>query len=1779
MPIVPARTFRIFISSTFADLVEERSVLQSRVFPRLRALCENNGSRLLPVDLRWGVSEEAGRDQRTMWICLEEIKRCQETTPRPNFMILLGDRYGWRPLPSEIPVDDLARMRTTGSLASKMDLFERLYPDIDRNAVPPVYCLRSRTADIDPEWETLEREILAAVEQAAWEAALPPAQRVRYGGSATEQEIVAGLLSDEVLPGARHHVHAFFRNIIDLPDNAEARVYLDRTESGPDREAIERQNALKQRLRAALGAGVHEYPIHWTGPGAFEHLLEAEADARVIGAVASGAPVDAAPRARNLCDDVYEALAHTIEQEAARFGNVNPLDREIEAHERFAAERSHFFVGRAAILGKIAEYVRHGISKPLAVAGMSGSGKSAAMARALSDAQRNYPAATIVARFIGATPESSSGMALLANLSRQISRMYGESAPADYAEYPRIANAFRDCLKLATPERPLIVFLDALDQLPGSDDARSLTWLPLDELPANVRFVVSISSDSPVLYEALRARLDDNQVARLEPMPTEDADRLLDQWLEDARRRLEPEQRESLLTGFRSSGLPLYLRFAFEQGKLWRSFDRPRPLGSSLQQIIGQTFGQLSDEANHGAVMVGRSLAYLTAAKDGLAEDEILELLSADPQVMSDFQSRFPKSPHVHQLPMVIWSRLYYDLKPYLTERGAQGAAVLNYFHRQMREAAASEYLAGEAETRSHTALAKYFGSKPSRFGGNGATSYNTRKLSELPYQQRKSGMWEQLEATLCDLSFIEDKCAAGLIYDLLADYAAALRSDLGERKTRVESFQRFVRAQARLLSTHPGLTFQQALNEPDVAPPAQAAARLAAADERPRIRWINKAQRASPCVMTIYGHTSLANGCDVSPDGTRIVSVSGDETVKIWNAANGKEELALRGRPVSLESCNFSPDGRRIVAGTRDGEVAMWDAISGALLWSVKAHGRPIPTCRFDPDGRRVVSASWDGRVKVLSVQDGSEMLTLAGHAVDACSCQFSRPHGERIISAGGDGMLKMWDATTGGELRSVKAHEHEIMTCRFSNDGRWIFTSSQDTHVKRWDAGTLEERKDYKGHEVGVWTVAVSPNGTRLISGDKDGCIKVWDVESGEELASIREHANEVWDLAFFPDGNRFVSASWDWTVKVWDLATAEENARPPKNSVRLPSSEGMQLWGYMIACCCSPDGRYYAAGSSDGSIRLWNAETGSVEGVLPIHRDFIFMCAFSPDVRWLASGAWDGAVRVFDLQERREAAVESMPDLVMFCAFTPDGKQLVACSAKEIRIWNFENGTLTHPVSWTAGDEPFVGCALMPDRRTLIAGRLSGAFLFWDTVTEQVAGTIQGTPGLITFTLSPDGRLISGGYEDGVVRVWDLEKRAQAAEFRGHHQRVISCNFSPDGWRLVSGSYDRNVRVWNLKTPENQMVLSGHWEELQDACFTRDGQRILSAGAEGTVRLWDGQSGAALGHLLWPADAASTCVFSPDGRFVVTASHHHAMKVCSAKTGELLRILSGHREAVRACVFSAEGKLLSASADGTLRQWDLGREVPPSVLSGHRGPVQSCAYSPDGTWIASAGQDRTVRLWDSRTGTALATLEGHEDWVQRVMVIASGQRIASYSLDRSIRIWDFATKTLVHVLHGHETAIGAATLTSDGLRLVTGGEDGVLQIWDLESGVRTATLAGHRGPIRACACAEAVVSASQDGTLRVWDLETGRLRITLEGHQGAVQACLLSPDGQQIVSGSEDQFLKVWNAATGRQIAEYWIGSAVLSLSWRTGSRRIAVGDVTGRMHLLELEGALR
>jgi hypothetical protein len=760
------RVFRIFISSTFGDFQAERNKLQEVVWPYLRKLCESQGARFQAVDLRWGVSEEASLDRQTMAICLAEIERCRRVSKRPNFLILLGDRYGSRLLPTTIPAGEFEDICSKLPPAESDRLNEQYLRD--NNAADVEYVLQpwrntqvdstateQTGAEAEPERAgraMFEQELRNALIAGVGRLPLGNYDRTRYFASATEQEILAGALN---VDDAGEHVHCFFRSITNLDALVDdivatkeakagkrARDFVDVVEEDSqiqrDIAARDDLEALKKRLETHLPqANRHTYDARWTGEGiTSDHIAQ-------------------------LCEDVKTVIEHHINEEMAQWKSESTLDIEERFHQAFGDELRDQFQGRNALRRDIAGYLVESDAYPFVVHGVSGAGKSALIAQASEDAavaaHRSRPGAIVITRYVGATPESSNTRALLQNLCQAISRNYGADESTIPSDEIDLASEFSKRLQLATAQQPLIIFVDGLDQLGNEQRLPNLNWL-LSDLPAHVRVVVSILDGAA--FRSLEGQLPPTRLVSLEALSRTDGETALNEWLAAARRKLQPHQRDEVLDRFAANGLPLYLRLAFERVRHWHSYptSEETPLAADIPGIIQDLFGRLARPENHGPVLVSRGLGYLGAAKAGLSEDELVDVLSSDEVVLEDFRKHSPNSPYAKQLPMIIWSRLYFDLERYLPERATEGATTLTFYHRQLAEVVQRQYLSGDDGEARHQKLAEYFAWPEGEVDGRVAP--NLRRLTELPYQQTMGKLWDEVLATLTNFNFMEQKIA-----------------------------------------------------------------------------------------------------------------------------------------------------------------------------------------------------------------------------------------------------------------------------------------------------------------------------------------------------------------------------------------------------------------------------------------------------------------------------------------------------------------------------------------------------------------------------------------------------------------------------------------------------------------------------------------------------------------------------------------------------------------------------------------------------------------------------------------------------------------------------------------------------------------------------------------------------------------------------------------------------------------------------------------------------------
>jgi len=685
------RTVRVFVSSTFRDMQEEREELVKRVFPQLRKLCESRGVTWGEVDLRWGVPNE--KKAEVLPICLAEIEHSRDS--RPNFIGLLGERYGW--VPKEIDPELIKRESWLGDHRSKsvteleilhgvlndpqmqdQALFYLRDPDYNEAAPIPEYrdhATAEEIADYGPE----EAERRAAERRAKLEVIK---KRIRPNGQPLRDESPSPEVIRELLREDQYYELGTLEEVEDLgPEEAERRA--------AERRA--KLQTLKDRIRA------------------------------------SGLPVRSDyPNPRALGEIVLRDMTEIIDRLFPAESEPSPLAREAADQEAFARSRSGVYVGRGEYTECLDAHAG-GEGQPLVVLGESGSGKSALLSNWALDYRGSHPDESVLIHFVGASAASSDWAAMLRRIIGEFNGRFDLNLEIpDDPDALRLA--FASSLHMAAAKGRVVLVLDALDQLEDRDGAPDLIWLP-PQIPANVRLLLSTLPGRAL--EELKRR----GWPSLEIEPLEFAERklLIVKYLAQYSKALDPERVE-LLAGARQTSNPLFLRALLDEIRLWGDHDTlgpeidrylKAPSIDSLYELILRRYDADYERDRPGLTRDAFSL--LWAARRGLSETELLDLLGADGQ----------------PLPRAFWSPLFLAIESSLTSR----SGLLGFFHDYLRQAVEHRYLpTQQARTAAHLRLADYFAPR----------EISLRKVDELPRQLSQAAAWPRLADLLSKLPFLQ---------------------------------------------------------------------------------------------------------------------------------------------------------------------------------------------------------------------------------------------------------------------------------------------------------------------------------------------------------------------------------------------------------------------------------------------------------------------------------------------------------------------------------------------------------------------------------------------------------------------------------------------------------------------------------------------------------------------------------------------------------------------------------------------------------------------------------------------------------------------------------------------------------------------------------------------------------------------------------------------------------------------------------------------------------------
>ena len=399
----------------------------------------------------------------------------------------------------------------------------------------------------------------------------------------------------------------------------------------------------------------------------------------------------------------------------------------------------------------------------------------------------------------------------------------------------------------------------------------------------------------------------------------------------------------------------------------------------------------------------------------------------------------------------------------------------------------------------------------------------------------------------------------------------------------------------------------------------------------------------------SLEGHSCWVSDLLFTPDGTRLISSSGDQTIRLWNWAKRKPEGLLRGHLGEIEGLAMAPDGRTLASVCKDGSIYLWDPTKASQhLGYQTLPGPPIywNAGMFTPDGQSILGIEPGGTVGFWDVSTLKKARRLwpdstNRHIAISLDAKW-------VVRNEGKGHLSVWDVTSGMERTNFVAAPGQLDDVRFTENGKFLVTlkgTSTNLVLEAWDTYTWQRESSYallpkadtdklgpRGkvvpralstlHYKGItdnFTTSL-PNSYVIASG---GVFRFFDVSKPNqapkiiEALDLQDESDNVLDLVVSLDG-RLAAAAYnaETTFRLWDMATRQP-VETLKNYVNGISA---------VAFSC--DGRRLAAGCrGKDAIKLCDPETREEVLTLGAEGSEIHGLKFSPDGRYLLGvTSWD-------------------------------------------------------------------------------------------------------------------------------------------------------------------------------------------------------------------------------------------------------------------------------------------------------------------------------------------------------------------------------------------------------------------------------------------------------------------------------------------------------------------------------------------------------------------------
>lgn len=420
---------------------------------------------------------------------------------------------------------------------------------------------------------------------------------------------------------------------------------------------------------------------------------------------------------------------------------------------------------------------------------------------------------------------------------------------------------------------------------------------------------------------------------------------------------------------------------------------------------------------------------------------------------------------------------------------------------------------------------------------------------------------------------------------------------------------------------------------------------------------WDYSGKRVDMFADILNGHSGKIYSIELSADGKKLLSASGDCTLRVFDLEKGESRL-FEGHKRHVIFATFIKNATRIISASYDNTIKVWDEASSKCLNTLDAHTDAVSCVDYCTENNQIISSSHDNTIRIWDMSSSDKMKCIFRNGGNVNPFSFNPIKGQLVTAlVYGNKDICLLDLQSKTQKIGRNGHSELVCSIAFNQAGDMLASTSYDGTICIWDALTATPKKQLLGHTSTVTFAVFGCHDSIIASASCDGTIRIWDVETGEEqITPLIGHTSAVDWVSFSHDGKMIVSASRDRTVRIWDVSSGKCLHVLNKHILDVTSS------------MFSNDDKLIISSSMDKTIRIWSAATGECIRVIEGHTDGVYGVALSPESHngYVASVSRDKTLRVWHIDSGvcifcTDTGYGYGLDHAESVSFSPDGEKI--------------------------------------------------------------------------------------------------------------------------------------------------------------------------------------------------------------------------------------------------------------------------------------------------------------------------------------------------------------------------------------------------------------------------------------------------------------------------------------------------------------------------------------